>query len=206
MEKIRELKKQYENKKVEINKKLQEFKKAGKKEAEDLFIELCYCLCTPLSRAERVIRVINSENKNILLKKGKKELENLLRRHVRFHKNKSKYIIEARRLLKTLKKLPKNPFEAREFLIENVDVKGLSFKEASHFLRNIGYKGLAIIDGHILNCLKECCVLKTNKRPKNKKEYFEIESKIKEFAEKIKIPVDELDLLFWSNKTGKVLK
>ena len=204
MEKIKILKKQYENKSSEIKERLNEFKKTGKKEAEDLFVELCFCLCTPLSKAERVIQVINFKNKNILLKKGKKELENLLRRHVRFHKNKSKYIIEARRLLKTLKKLSKNPDEARDFLVENV--KGLSFKEASHFLRNIGYTGLAIIDGHILNCLKECHVLKNNKRPKNKKEYLEIENKIKEFSKKVKIPVDELDLLFWSNKTGKVLK
>lgn len=204
MEKIKALKKQYKEKKFEINKKLCEFKKIGKKDAEDLFIELCYCLCTPLSKAERVIQVINFKNKNILLKKGKKELENLLRRHVRFHKNKSKYIIEAREFLKNLKNLSKNPDEARDFLVENV--KGLSFKEASHFLRNIGYGGLAIIDGHILNCLKECGVLKSNKRPKNKKEYLEIEDKIKEFAKKTKIPVDELDLLFWSNKTGKVLK
>ncbi|MBI2128913.1 N-glycosylase/DNA lyase [Candidatus Woesearchaeota archaeon] len=201
---IKHLKKQYKDKSSEIKKRLEEFKKTGKKDVEDLFVELCYCLCTPLSKAERVIQVINSKNKTILLKKGKKELENILRRHVRFHKNKSKYIIEARRLLKRLKELSKNPDEARDFLVENI--KGLSFKEASHFLRNIGYGGLAIIDGHILNCLKEHGVLKSNKRPKNKKEYLEIENKIKEFAEKARIPVDELDLLFWSNKTGKVLK
>ncbi|MDO8740714.1 MAG: N-glycosylase/DNA lyase [Candidatus Woesearchaeota archaeon] len=201
---IKHLKKQHKNKSSEIKKRLNEFEKTGKKNIEELFVELCYCLCTPLSKAERVIQVITSQNKNVLLKKGQKELENLLIRHVRFHKNKSRYIIEARRALKNLKRLSKNPDEARDFLVENI--KGLSFKEASHFLRNIGYKGLAIIDGHILNCLKEHGVLKSNKRPKNKKEYLEIENKIKGFAKKVKIPVDELDLLFWSNKTGKVLK
>lgn len=201
---IKKLKQQHEIKKSEINKKLQEFEKSGKKNAEDLFVELCFCLCTPLSKAERVIQIINPKNKDILLKKSQKELEKLLRRHVRFHKNKSKYIIEARKVLKNLKKLSKNPDKARDFLVENV--KGLSFKEASHFLRNTGYNGLAIIDGHILNCLKEHGVLKTNDRPKNKKEYLKMENKIKEFSKKTKIPVDELDLLFWSNKTGKVLK
>src|SRR3989338_8115662 len=113
---VKTIKKQYEIKKSEIKGKLDEFEKTGKKCADDIFVELCYCLCTPLSKAERVIQVINSENKNSLLKKGQKELENLLRRHVRFHKNKSKYIIEATRALKTLKKLSKNPDEARDFL------------------------------------------------------------------------------------------
>src|SRR3989344_5637356 len=79
-------------------------------------------------------------------------------------------------------------------------------KRASHYLRNIGFKGYCIIDRHILNCLKEANVIPSNERPKNKKQYLEIEQKMKEFAEAININIDELDLLLWSHKTGEILK
>jgi len=36
--------------------------------------------------------------------------------------------------------------------------------------------------------------------------YLEIEDKFKDFAEKIKIPMDHLDLLFWSMETGEIFK
>ena len=41
-----------------------------------------------------------------------------------------------------------NEFEKREWVVKNV--KGLRYKEDSHFLRNIDYKNIAIIDFHIL--------------------------------------------------------
>ena len=86
------------------------------------------------------------------------------------------------------------------------NVRGLGYKEASHFLRNIGFQGLAILDKHILSSLAEFGVIKENRPPKNRKEYLEIEGKMRRFAEEIKIDMDELDLLLWSRKTGKILK
>jgi len=204
MTSIIELKKEYLKKKREIRKRLDEFRKKYEESPEDLFVEMCYCLCTPLSKAEKVYKVINQKNKSFLLKASKEDLANFLKGNCRFHNNKAKYIHESRKFISELKKISKNPVEAREYLVKNV--KGLGMKEAGHFLRNIGYKGLVILDGHILNCLKEFGVLKTNKRPSTVKEYLEIEKKMKTFAKKIKISVDELDLLFWSMKTGKVLK
>ena len=38
------------------------------------------------------------------------------------------------------------------------------------------------------------------------KTYFEIENKFKEFSKKVNIPMDELDLLFWSKEEGTVFK
>jgi thermostable 8-oxoguanine DNA glycosylase len=35
---------------------------------------------------------------------------------------------------------------------------------------------------------------------------LEIENKLREFGNKIKLSVYELDLLFWSKETGKVFK
>jgi len=80
-------------------------------------------------------------------------------------------------------------------------------KEATHFLRNIGLgKDLAILDRHILKNLNYYGVINELPKTLTKKKYLEIEDKMKKFSEEIKIPIDELDLLFWSEETGKIFK
>ena len=96
--------------------------------------------------------------------------------------------------------------ELRDFFALNKDVKGLGMKEASHFLRNIGFKGYSILDKHIINSLHEFGVLPTNDKPKNPKHYLEIEQKFIGFSKQIGIDMDELDLLLWSRKNGRILK
>ena len=97
-------------------------------------------------------------------------------------------------------------FRTREWLVENI--KGLGYKEASHFLRNIGLgKDLAILDRHILKNLKRYGVI--DKMPASlgtKKVYLDIERRMLEFSKKINVPPDELDLLFWARQTGFVFK
>jgi N-glycosylase/DNA lyase len=202
---ILRIKKEYKSKKREIQSRLKEFSGIGKrKNPDELFLELCYCLCTPLSKAERVNMVINSRYKDKLKKADSKELSLFLKGNCRFHNNKAKYICQSRGNISILFKLPTEPTEAREILVKNI--KGLGYKEASHFLRNIGYREIAILDGHIINTLHQLGVLKSNKRPHSRKEYLAFEEKMKDFANKINIDIDELDLLFWFMKTGIVLK
>ncbi len=98
----------------------------------------------------------------------------------------------------------KNPFESRELIVKHV--KGLGYKEASHFLRNIGFRNLAILDRHILKNLQKLKVIHKIPSNLNKKNYLLIEKKFYNFSKKIKIHMDELDLLFWSIETGKVFK
>ena len=100
----------------------------------------------------------------------------------------------------------KDKNELRNFFALNKDIKGLGMKEASHFLRNIGFKGYAILDKHIINSLHEFGVIEKNEKPKNAKEYLEIEQKFIEFSKQLGIDMDELDLLLWSMKNGRVLK
>jgi len=202
---IIQIKKEYKLRKRKIKERLNEFARIGKrKNPDELFLELCYCLCTPLSKAERVNRIINMKYRDKLKQASPKELSFFLRGNCRFHNNKAKYICRSRNHMPLILHLPKDPIEARDLLVK--DVKGLGYKEASHFLRNIGYRKLAILDGHIINTLHQLGVLKSNKRPHSKKEYLTLEEKMKEFSNKIRIDMDELDLLFWSMKTGIVLK
>jgi thermostable 8-oxoguanine DNA glycosylase len=46
----------------------------------------------------------------------------------------------------------------------------------------------------------------SNEKLKGKKNYFEVEDKFIDFSSKIGIPIDELDLLFWSRENGEVFK
>ncbi|MCP8310628.1 MAG: hypothetical protein L6N94_03925, partial [Candidatus Methylarchaceae archaeon HK01M] len=87
------------------------------------------------------------------------------------------------------------------------NVMGMGMKEASHFLRNIGLgEGLAILDRHILKNLRDYDVINQIPKSITKKVYIDIEDKMREFSKRIDIPMDELDLLFWSEETGMIFK
>jgi N-glycosylase/DNA lyase len=107
--------------------------------------------------------------------------------------------------IKPLIKSFRDVFEARQWLVTNV--KGLGFKEASHFLRNIGFgEKIAILDRHILKNLKKAGVINQVPASITKNMYLSIEEKMRAFANKIKIPLSHLDLLFWCNETGEIFK
>jgi N-glycosylase/DNA lyase len=109
-------------------------------------------------------------------------------------------------LLKAKIKSLKDSQERRDFFADNPGIKGLGYKEASHFLRNIGFEGYAILDIHVVRLLHELGVLPEAKRPANRKQYVFMEEKMREFSKEIKIGMDELDLALWSYRTGEILK
>ena len=101
----------------------------------------------------------------------------------------------------------KDPMERRDWLAQEKQVKGLGYKEASHFLRNIGVKGHAILDKHVMRCLAEIGVINSAKTPPSTRmKYLEVEQQLIRFARDIGVDFDELDLVLWSMKTGEVLK
>ena len=99
-----------------------------------------------------------------------------------------------------------DPLERRDWLAQEKQIKGLGYKEASHFLRNIGIKGHAILDKHVMRCLAEIGVINSSKPPSTRTKYLETEKEFLRFARDIKINCDELDLVLWSMKTGEILK
>lgn len=201
----KDLKKEYQTKKHIIKRRLKEFSEKAKNKNElQKFLELCFCLCTPQSNAKKVANVIHEGNINKITSCDWSALTAMLRKNTRFHNNKARYIIEARKFIPEINKLSKDSMLAREFLVKNI--KGLGYKEASHFLRNIGYRNLCIVDRHVINLMHELNVFKSREPPKNPKQYLQMEKQIKDYAKHIKIDVDELDLLLWSIKTGFVFK
>jgi N-glycosylase/DNA lyase len=100
----------------------------------------------------------------------------------------------------------RDPFERRDWLAQEKQVKGLGYKEASHFLRNIGVKGHAILDKHVMRCLAEVGVVDSSRPPQTRRKYLELEQELIRFAKDIRVDFDELDLVLWSMKTGEILK
>ena len=187
-----------ENKEI-IKDKLKEFSKN-----KDYFYELCFCLLTPQSNAKKCYEAIQILKQKDFLNNNF-NIKPILKTRTRFYNNKSRYLLELKNKFNFIKQnLKENPEATREFLVK--EVKGVGYKESSHYLRNIGYRNLAILDRHILNNLKNLNVIKEIPKAITKAKYFEIESKFKNFSKKINIPMDELDLLFWSMQTGEVFR
>ncbi len=197
-----------------VKKRMAEFKSFSKKSANAWFSELCFCILTANSKALTALKIqkeLGSSDAYGFLNYSQKKISAVIRknRH-RFHKIKSGYIVSARShkdIKHTITKMinsGKSQEEIREFIVKSI--KGIGYKEASHFLRNTGFFELAILDRHILSLLKENSYISNIPKPLTKKSYIEIEKIFKTIAKKLKISPAELDLYMWSLKTGKVLK
>lgn len=203
----------YRLKQGEVQSRLNEFRQVFEKGDEAIFKELCFCIAAANSSAEMGMKTVDAI-KDIVLEADLSTLQHRLRHGFRYKLKRPSYIVHTRDYLKKehgfklcelLRSFPDHEAR-RNFLVFNRDIKGIGFKEASHFLRNIGYRGYAILDKHILNCLAELGVIRKNRKPLAPDRYRRIERRMQAFAVRIGIDMDELDLLLWSRKTGKILK
>ena len=208
VQEIRNLQKQPVSK--EVGKRLLEFKSFKVRDSEQWFSELCFCILTANSRAETAIKIQEKLGPKGFRNASEAEVRNCIRKEGhRFHNNKARFIVEARKHLNVKKIVQGIVAEegekaAREWLVQNV--KGIGYKESSHFLRNIGFKNLAILDRHILNLMQEEGLIVKKPKTLGRKKYLEIEEKFLKIAKELKMPTAELDLFMWYMKTGKVLK
>ncbi len=212
---INKLKSLYSEKKYEIINRLKEFKNLYLKSSdEDVFRELCFCLLTPQSKAKSCWQAICILKERGLLLNGKAEdIQLVLKKLVRFHNKKAEYLLGARDFFKKngglqIKKVLagfSDPSECREWLVRNL--KGIGYKEAGHFLRNIGSgEDIAILDRHILKNLYALGVINEMPVSLSKKKYLEVEQRMREFSKAIDIPLSHLDLLLWYKETGEIFK
>jgi N-glycosylase/DNA lyase len=173
-----------------------------------IFEELTFCLLTANTSAAMGMKAVDSL-RDILMSGTLEELQARLKKcSYRYPNKRAEYIIEAREKFNDFDFKDfidsKKPEELRVFFAS--EVKGFGYKEASHFLRNIGVFGLAILDKHILRTLLEYGYIEEVPKSLNKKRYMDIEKKMLEFSSRLGIGIDELDLLLWSMKTGKIMK
>ncbi len=179
-----------------IDERIRQFKSVKDKGEDSLFIELCFCLMTANFDAARAIKIQNDIGKGFLTLSEKDLAKELKRLGHRFPNARAKYIAEARTHAKSLKL-------DRDWLAENI--KGLGYKESSHFLRNVGCDDCAIIDFHIIDVLVKNNMIR---RPKtlNRQKYLEIEKILKKLADASGLTLAELDFYLWYMETGKILK
>ena len=184
-----------------------EFKTLRKKGTdEEWFSELCFCLMTANSTARLGIEIQESLAEGCLTLPPKK-VEGLLREHGhRFARPRADYICRARSLPKLSAKIESFGDDrlAREWLVENV--KGLGYKEASHFLRNTGHFGVAILDRHIIRLMAEHSLIPEVPKTITPKRYFEMEKILDALSEKLDVPPGILDFYLWYMRTGEILK
>ncbi len=202
--------------KKEIKKKLSEFDEVWRKGSDArLWEELAFCIFTAGASARMGLNSIEAV-KELLLDGESDEMTDALKKagaH-RFPVARPRYIVTTRAYFRenfdmALRKRLRSfvdPLERRDWLAQEKQIKGLGYKESSHFLRNIGVKGHAILDKHVMRCLAEVGVVDSPRPPSNRKSYLEVEQKFLQFAKDIKVNCDELDLVLWSMKTGEILK
>jgi N-glycosylase/DNA lyase len=199
-----------------IRARLREFQRVWEAGSDaQLWEELVYCIFTAGASARMGLRSVEAVRP--LLKAGRRQT--MTRALVaagahRFPNARPEYVVTTRaylqksfsmRLRERLKSFP-DPFERRDWLAQEPQIKGLGYKEASHFLRNVGFKGYGILDKHIVRSLAELGVIDSPKPPTGRSRYLDIEKQMRQFATAVQIDFDELDLVLWSMKTGEILK
>ncbi|MDI6808718.1 MAG: N-glycosylase/DNA lyase [Candidatus Eisenbacteria bacterium] len=200
-------------KKDEIHGRLREFEKKFQEDDSSIFSELCFCILTANSSAMSGFRGIESLG-DILLKGTRNALRARLRGRHRFWRTRASYIFHTREYLRKTCGLKLKErivsFSDRDGLRDSFaadpGIKGIGYKEASHFLRNIGFRGYAILDRHILGCLSRLGVIDWSGKGLTPANYRRIEAELRNFASSVGIDMDELDLLLWWSRTGAILK
>lgn len=197
-----------------VEKREKHFDEVWKKSSEEeIFAELVFCLFTPQSKAVSCWAAVKElAGENMIFTASAEEIAAKINK-VRFRNNKAKYVVEARKLftvngkMKIKEKLASfdNILELREWIIKNI--KGIGYKEAGHFLRNIGIgKELAILDRHILKNLKILGAIKEIPASLTPKIYIKIEEEMRKFSEKIGIPMSHMDMILWCKESGGIFK
>ncbi len=204
----------HRTRRTEIRARLAEFA-ALKQAATDaqLWEELVYCIFTAGASARMGLRSV-AAIRDLLDAGAHDDLARALTGVHRYPRSRSGYIVVTRDHLRADCRLQlrarleafTDPLARRDWLARTRDIKGLGYKEASHFLRNVGYSGYAILDKHILRSLAELGVVASPDPPTTRARYLATEDALRRFARTARIDFDELDLVLWSMKTGEILK
>ena len=196
----------YRERRGTIRKRLEDFSRVR---PSDYFYELVYCILTPQSSARNAGKAVERLQEKNFYREAVDPEPILFQKdfYIRFHRTKARLLVELKNEFPKILSVISNSqpgLVLREWLVTHV--KGLGYKEASHFLRNIGHRDLAILDRHILRNMKKFGVIRTMPKTLTRKQYLKLEKRFQNFARKVGIPIDELDLLFWSMGTGEILK
>ncbi len=208
---IGELKEIYNTIQPDITKRLSEFREIFKKaDNNKIFEELSFCILS--SGVGPVMAQKSIDAIGACLHTG--DISEVTSSLAQVHKypDKAAYLITTREYIKSefkynlIKHLSRieDRLERRNFIAGNRSIRGVGMVQASHFLRNIGFTGYAILDRNILSSLMKLGVIEDSKPPSSIKRYIEKENLMIDFSDKLSISIDELDLLLWYRKNNKI--
>jgi N-glycosylase/DNA lyase len=179
----------------------------------EIFSELVFCLLTPGSKARSAFKALEAITETGLLwGGGVSELAPYFNT-VRFKNNKALNVVLARELFcgcgsrgirECMLQFP-TAQERREWLVPRV--RGMGYKEASHFLRNIGFcEGISILDRHVLKNLRALGLIDEIPGSLTRRRYLAVEETMRGYSDEIGIPLSHLDFVFWYKETGEIFK
>ncbi len=211
---LKEINSVYEEIHPLIIKRLSEFRLLWENaDNKKLFIELSFCLFTPQSNAKSCWKAVEILLKKDLIYKGSSSQISEKINLVRFRNNKASYLVEARGKffgknsisLRSVLESHADSILKREWLVSNI--KGMGYKEASHYLRNIGLgEDIAILDRHILKNMVKLGIIEAIPKTLSKANYLNLEKLLKDFSESSSIPMGHLDFVLWFKEAGDVFK
>ena len=159
-----------------------------------------------IGRETEVERIADELSKRIYLPRRK---DGSLRKY-RFPHTRARNIVNATKvlyqndhdLLWVLRKSDSEQ-EARAFLAENIP--GVGLKQASHFLRNIGYsRSLAIIDSHVMGFLIEMGAIRKEKiKIVTPEIYIRLEKVVKNLCDSLGVNLSIFDMAIWQYMRGR---
>jgi N-glycosylase/DNA lyase len=193
------------DKERDVKAKLAEFAKNAELDADGKFIELCFCILVANSNLEKTKAAWEKIGDGFLYL-DKAELGKRLKSHgYRFYNVRAEYIVEARdkkdEIERNFRKM--GEYELRQWLHDSI--RGLGWKESSHFLRNMGYTDFAILDTHVVSFMhKHGIIEKAPKTLSSKKTYFALEGTLTKISKTIKISMAELDCYMFYLDAGKI--
>ena len=208
----------YSEYKTIIERRLLEFREVFENGSnEDIFYELMFCLFTPASNARQCWDSVCRIRDGRLLMRAKPEDYQKMMNGVRFHLTKSKRIVKVleqfsengeivlKRRIQAFFDSGGTVRELRAKLVGEID--GFGWKEASHFLRNIGFgEDLAILDRHILRWMVGQGLIERQPESLNRNRYLELEMALEQAAKSIGIPIAHIDLAVLLIARGEVFK
>ena len=190
-----------------VKQRIQEFMDLGRRNNKEWFSELSFCILTANSTARLGMKIQHELGADGFLRLPVEELERKLRlAGHRFPNTRAQFIMEARKFYNIkdiLMKFEKTD-EKREWLVRSV--RGIGWKEASHFLRNVGLGDVAILDRHVLRMMYAYGLVDRIPKALTRRRYLDLERRLVDIANKVGVPVGELDLYIWFLSTGEVLK
>ena len=210
---VLELNELYREKEDEIKDRVKEFEYArGSADDRKILDELTFCILTSAVGPKVGMKSLHAIE-DVLTDGSEQEIQKRLQ-GVHKYPEKAAYIVHTVDYLQQdyglkLRELVDSfddPEERRDFFALNKNIKGLGLTQASHFLRNIGFKGYAVLDRNVVGMLHKLGVIESNKPPTSKKRYLEIEERMKQFANELGIEIEELDMLLWYMKRGYIPK